>query len=302
MKLSEDQFRRAVNFIESRARPLEKSLYAYHFAGGAVEEVLDELAKFQNGDGGFGRGLETDLRLDDSSVIATTIAFQRFREVHAPADHPIVIKACRYLASTYDADHVKWHIIPTNVDDAPHAPWWVHDGDLEKSMSNPRAEIAGYLNDYPQHFPAEMRDVVTQSVVEHLFSQPDEMEMHDLLCYLRLYETPNLPSNIRASLLEKLKRVVNSAVERDPEQWKSYGLQPLNVITSPESPFAADFATAIQQNLDFVIENQGADGGWAPSWSWGDQWQDAWEQAKREVTGVLTLENLRKLRAFGRIE
>src|SRR5690606_40417500 len=103
-------------------------------------------------------------------------------------------------------------------------------------------------------------------------------------------------------LLDELKRVVNATVERDPEQWKGYGLQPLAVITSPESPFAPDFADALQHNLDFVIQNQGEDGGWGPNWSWGNQWEEAWEQAKRDVSGVITLDNLLKLRSFGRIE
>lgn len=300
MKLSKDRFHRAVDFIQTSARPLEQALYRYHFADGTADDVLRELEKFQNEDGGFGHGLEPDLRLKDSSVIATTIAFQRFREVNAPGDHPVVVKACGYLASNYDAARVNWRIIPANVDDAPHAPWWTPGGDLEKSMSNPRAEIAGYLNEYPQHFPAEMRETVTQSVVDFLFSQPDAMEMHDLLCYLRFYQTPALASDTR--LLDKLKRVVNATVERDPEQWRNYGLQPLAVITSPESPFAADFTDAIQHNLDFIIQNQGEDGGWGPNWSWGNQWEEAWEQAKREVSGVITLDNLLKLRSFGRIE
>jgi hypothetical protein len=302
MKLSEDRFRQAVDFMKSRARPLEKALYACYFEGVAAAGVLDELAKFQNGDGGFGHGLEPDIRLDDSSVIATTIAFQRFRELKAPADHPMIAKACRYLLSTYDAQHLNWPIIPSNIDDAPHAPWWVHGGDLEKSMSNPRAEISGYLHDYPQHFPKEMREVVTESVVNYLLSQPDQMEMHDLLCYIRLWETQNPPEITKTMVLEKLSRIVDNAVERNPEEWKNYGLPPLAVIATPESPFAGAFADEIPRNLDFIIESQSEGGTWGPNWSWGDQWADVWEQAKRDWTGYLTLENLRKLRAFGRIE
>jgi hypothetical protein len=147
-----------------------------------------------------------------------------------------------------------------------------------------------------------MRETVTQSVVDYLLSQPDQMEMHDLLCYMRFFETPNLAPNLQSKLMEKLKRIVNTIVERDPERWKNYGLQPLAVITSPDSPFVADFANAIEQNLDFIIQSQGEDGGWTPNWSWGDQWQVEWEQSKREVSGVITLDNLRKLREFGRIE
>lgn len=295
------QYDGAVNYLQTKARSLEKALYAYHFTGGAAADVLAALAAFQNEDGGFGHGLEPDIRLADSSVIATTIAFQRFRELNTPSDDPLVTKACRYLLDTYDAQRLNWPIIPPNIDDAPHAPWWVHKGDLENSLSNPRAEIAGYLNQYPEHFPQEMSQQVTQSVVDYLLSQPDKLEMHDLLCYLRLWETPQLPDDTKTVLLEKLRRVVNNTVERNPEGWRQYGLPPLAVISTPDSPFAESFKDVIPQNLDFLLESQNEDGTWGPNWSWGDQWPEAWEQAKRDWTGVITLDNLRKLRIFGRL-
>lgn len=302
MKLSDNQLNGAVEFMKSGARPLEKALFAYHFTGGASEAVLTELEKFQNDDGGFGHGLEPDLQLRDSSVIATTIAFQHFREVNAPSSHPMVARACQYLVSTYDAQHLNWQVTPANVDDAPHAPWWLYDGDLQKRPINPRAEIAGYLHDYPEHFPENMRQQVTESVLETLFSHPDTMEMHDLLCYVRLSETRNLPQPTRAAIVEKLKIIVETIVVRDPEQWKSYGLPPLGVIASPDSPFAPSFESEIEQNLNFIIQSQSASGSWEPSWNWGDQWVDAWEGAKREWSGVITLGNLRQLQAFGRTE
>jgi hypothetical protein len=299
--LSRSLYDKAVHFLNHDARPLERALYAYHFAGSPASDVLNAVATFQNADGGFGHALEPDMRLNDSSVIATTVAFQHFRELNLSADNPILANACRYLLNIYDSSHVNWPIIPPNVDDAPHAPWWVHSGDLENSKSNPRAEIAGYLNEYPQHFPDEMRETVTRSVVDYLLDQPDQLEMHDLMCYIRLSETPNLSDNTRQTLLEKLKCVVANTVEHDPEKWKNYGLPPLSVIASPDSPFADLFTDSIHQNLDFIIDRQNEDGTWKPNWSWGDQWPDAWEQTKHDWMGVITLDNLRKLRAFGRL-
>jgi hypothetical protein len=298
-RLTKSNYDKAVSYLKHQARPLERALYEHHFAGAAADNALKELERFQNRDGGFGHGLEPDIRLGDSSVIATTIAIQRFRELHAPADHPMIAKACRYLLETYDAERMNWPIIPPHIDDAPHAPWWVHSGDLEKSMINPRAEIAGYVNDYAQLFPDDMRRSVTESVVAYLNSQPDKMEMHDLLCYTRLWESPRLPADTKTAVLDKLRRIVEQTVERDPAQWRNYGLPPLAVITSPESPFADIFAEAIPHNLDFIVESQREDGAWRPNWSWGDQWPDAWAQAEREWAGVLTLDHLRKLRAFG---
>jgi hypothetical protein len=300
-RLTKAAYDKAVAYIQQEGRPLERARFAYHFGGGSTADVLAAVRAFQNADGGFGHGLEPDIRLADSSVISTTIAFQRFRELGVPADDAVVAKACRYLVETYYAGRVNWPIIPPNIDDAPHAPWWTVGSDLEKSMANPRAEIAGYLNQYPEHFPAAMREQVTESVTGYLLDQPDTLEMHDLLCYIRLWETENLPPDARSKLLDKLKRVVENTVERSPDGWKSYGLQPLAVASSPESPFAASFRDAIEQNLDFIIDAQGEQGAWMPNWSWS-QWLDVWAQAKRDWSGYMTLDNLRTLRAFGRID
>ena len=88
--------------------------------------------------------------------------------------------------------------------------------------------------------------------------------------------------------------------ETDPAQWSSYGLLPLQVAPTPTARYFPDFEAAIAANLDRLLERQGEDGSWEPTWSWG-RFDDVWEQARVEWKAVLTLENLRILRAYGRI-
>ncbi len=299
--LSPSEFQQSVSFLRKEARPLESVFFAYYFEDGPAESVLKELARFQNTDGGFGHGLEPDVRLADSSVIATTIAFQHLRELRVPAEHPLVVNGCRYLRETYDTARLNWPIIPPTIDDAPHAPWWIHNGELMNRQINPRVEILGYIYDYAVHFPEAMRHSLTASVMDHVQNHPDEMEMHDLLCCLRLYETESLPEAVKTSLLQKLTLLVAHNVARSQEQWRAYGLPPLAVIKSPQSPFASLFVEEIPQNLDFLIEARGAEGAWRPNWSWGDLWPEAWQQAERDWSGVITLDNLRTLHSFGRV-
>lgn len=299
---SEAQDKIATFLTGQQVRPLERQLYLYHFGGGSVANVLVELARFQNADGGFGHGLEPDLRLAGSSVIATTIAFQHLREIHAPIDHPVLVNGCRYLCDTYDVDGVNWPIIPPDVDESPHAPWWVYGGDLSRSLSNPRAEILGYLYEYPDHFPAAMRQSATDSIIDFLLAHPDTMEMHDFLCAVRLYETALLPDKLKTELFEKLKCVAEKVVARDPASWTEYGLPPLSIINMPDSAFAPLFRRELEANLDYLIDQCVEAGYWNPNWSWGGMWPDAWAQAEREWRGVLTLKNLCILRAFGRLE
>jgi Prenyltransferase and squalene oxidase repeat len=260
-----------------------------------MSPVIAALARQQNPDGGF-YGMEPDIRLTGSSVIATTIAFQHLRTIGAPAYHPVVKEACRYLRETYDPAQNKWPIIPPTIDNAPHAPWWTLDGELWHSPGNPRAEIAGYLHDYPANFPAEMRT----AVVETLLASGDEMEMHDLLCSVRFFETRTLPGGIKTRISDKLSALVARAVERDPAKWGDYGLAPLAIAGAPESPFARLFEVEIPANLDFLIAQQTTDGSWRPNWSWAERHPEGWRAAEHDWRSVLTLANLRTLQAFGR--
>lgn len=288
---------KAVDYVKQHARPLEKALYTYYFESGTTEDVLHALSALQNDDGGFGHGLEADIRLSDSSVIATTVAFQKFRELHVPSSHPIVQKAIRYLLNTYDATHKVWRNIPPHIDDAPHAPWWDYDPTPEKYLVNPRAEILGYIYDYADSFPAPLRDDLSQAVMTHIQSHTD-VEMHDLLCYIRLLETATLPTTIYDDLLNFLTPVVEQAVNRNPIAWGEYGLTPLSVVTSPQSPFYASFADIIPQNLDHITHYQADEGYWSPSWSWEFASASGWHDAERDWRGVITLGNLLLDRLF----
>jgi hypothetical protein len=75
----------------------------------------------------------------------------------------------------------------------------------------------------------------------------------------------------------------------------------MGVVRSPDSPFAAMLAREVQQWLDFGIGRQQTDGSWHPTWSWGNDHPQAWAEAKLAWQGILTLEMLLILRAFGRI-
>lgn len=89
-RLSRDAKARAKALIERHARPLEQRIYVYEFVQGPKDAIFEALKAFQNPDGGFGNALEPDLRLPDSSVLATTVGMQVLREFEAPADHPLV--------------------------------------------------------------------------------------------------------------------------------------------------------------------------------------------------------------------
>ena len=73
-QLSSTARQRAVNFIFATGNDLQVARYNLHLAEGHPDQVTKALKHFQNKDGGFGHGLEADLRTENSSVVATTVA------------------------------------------------------------------------------------------------------------------------------------------------------------------------------------------------------------------------------------
>ncbi|MEJ2247094.1 MAG: hypothetical protein P8Y80_13610 [Acidobacteriota bacterium] len=303
MKLNRNAFDLALNFVEAMGRPLEAARIKYHFQDGPVENVVASLQSFQNEDGGFGNAIEPDLRAPESSALGTSIAFQIMRECDGNGFGNIPAKAVEYLLSIFDKSKGMWRIISQSADSSPHAPWWNQKGreDVFDSFSlNPTAEILGYLYDNLDQTPTDVLSQVTDRVVSHL-SGIERIEMHELLCCLRLLHTRALPEDIRDRIRKRLKDLTAGTITCDPTQWKGYNLRPLQVVDRPESPFMAGLEEAVAGNLDYEIESQNDDGSWTPTWTWVDAFPDIWKVACREWSGIITLEKLLILKRFDRI-
>ena len=55
------QLKNIEKHILSNARTIEKVKWNYLFNNGSKEDIVSELVKYQNDDGGFGKGLEADI-------------------------------------------------------------------------------------------------------------------------------------------------------------------------------------------------------------------------------------------------
>jgi len=306
--LSQAAFERARDSIKTQARPLDRALFEYRFEQASAENVLAELAHFQNEDGGFGHALEPDMRTPASSALATGIGLRLLKELGCPADHPMVRRAVEFLLATFDASSKVWCVVPTNTNEFPHAPWW-HDEDasLARTFDGfriiPRAEIVGLLYHYATLVPTEWLNAVTESTVAYI----ETVEKlgtgggDDIVYALSLAETEELPEHLISRLVKRIRAVTPSVVSRDPQQWSSYCIAPLKLATSPRSIVADLLGEALQAHLDYQIEHQTSKGTWEPTWNWGKFYPEAWEQAKQEWRGSLTLDTLTTLRAFDRI-
>lgn len=287
-----EQLQKAETFLQTKARPLEKALYAFEFENGDAEQVLDALKTYQNEDGGFGNGLEPDFRCKASSALATTIGLQHLIRIGADDSEPMVQRAILYLVHSFDEEKMGWEIVPKEVESAPRAIWWNYGGDWP--WGNPSAEITGLLHHYKGLVPADLLEKLTAHTVTYV-QQLDTNDHHELQCLVRLME--HFPTNEAAKINDKVRDIARNSVTTDPEKWHGYCLLPHQVVSTPESFLYEEFKDVIPSNIQHLLNTQAEDGSWKPTWAWG-QFDEDWEKAKREWSGVLTLENLKILHAY----
>lgn len=299
--LSREGFASARHYLLTEARPLEAATFRHEFEGGSDRDVLAELAAFQNRDGGFGGAMEPDFRLPASSPLATSLALQRLSALPPSAPRSEMAEAAMgYLMARYDPDRPGWVAVPAEIVEYPRAPWWDpgEEQGAAQSWPNPTAELTGYLYEFPLTPGDKLCQPLTERALSWLDDLTEPVEMHDLLCFLRL--AVRLPEPLQAELYRRLDPRVPEVVAVDPAAWASYSLQPVQVAPSPQSRYYPSLRPAVEANLDHLIGSQGQDGAWEPSWTWG-RYEEVWQTARREWKGILTLDNLRLLQAYGRL-
>ncbi len=307
-KLSTDGFKRAVAFLKTQARPLERALFAFHFEDGDEAAVIEQLASFRNPDGGFGHALEPDVFTPSSSALATGIALRHITEMDCPEGDDLVPGAIDYLLGTLDRTHLLWRPVPEDVNDAPHAPWWHdEDGSLARTFDNfriiPRVLILGSLQAYAALMPQALLDELMDHAVQVIAELPvlGSGGGSDLEYVAYLAEAPGLPQATRELLRERVIAAVPEVVVSDPALWSDYCLTPLRAAPRPTSLGADGIRQATEAHLDWTLDHQASDGAWGPTWSWGDSYPEIWAQAKTAWRGILTLDALLSLRAFKRL-
>src|SRR3954453_4178470 len=88
---------RGRDFIIKEGRILEQRLAETVFDGAPATPVVDALRAYQNGDGGFGHGLEPDKLCPDSQPLDVEVALRTFTLARTTAAD-LVQRACEYLA------------------------------------------------------------------------------------------------------------------------------------------------------------------------------------------------------------
>jgi len=299
---------RAQAWLRRYGRPLEAALWDFHFDAGSKEEVIRCLSAFQNGDGGFGHGLEPDFWLPQSSPMASWMAGRILLDIDADPQEPIVQRLIHYLLTTEQVRPGMWPSVLPENNAYPHAPWWHWSPEAQDGwMYNPSVELAAMLIHWSgsQGSAAELGWASLRPAVGYLM-QADHIDWHGLKNYwqsLRLLQP--FQDRFRAEVgyawavvEQKVKKLILAVVDRDVPSWeRDYKPLPLDFVQGPACPLCPDLKQLVEDNLRFFLQSRTDWGIWDILWEWG-QYPQEFAVARRYWQGILAVERYKILRAF----
>ncbi|MHA2358695.1 MAG: hypothetical protein ACXAB5_00335 [Candidatus Thorarchaeota archaeon] len=290
VKLSKEAFALAREFIHKNARPLDRALFTYLFEEGPRKAVVQELSKFQNSDGGFGNALEPDFRLKSSSPMATSVGLQYCKVIEASTDEEIVAQSIQYLLSSYDYEHGYWPNTSLEVNNEPHAPWWHIEAvkpPTEESWANPSAELAGYIHRYKSLVPNDFIVNLNRRIQTNVESSEYIDGLYKVMCWERAYR--EFPEPLQSMAAEKIRKTFEKIA---PLKQDDLGEIRILWLAPDSDAILLSYPGNVYNLMHREIERQSDDGGWSPSWKWG-QYEDIWPIAEKEWAGKITLDCLR---------
>ncbi|GMQ61836.1 prenyltransferase/squalene oxidase repeat-containing protein [Vallitalea maricola] len=303
-QLTKELFEKCKKYILEKGRPLEQHLFINYFVKPCELDIINDLKKYQNTDGGFGNGIESDFTLPYSSPMATSIGLRYLSRYDNQNEAILMIKkAIAYLENTYVPERKGWFAVPREVNDFPHAPWWNYDEEkgmtiIDKYWGNPSAELIGYLYKYREYVANLDVDNILEYAINNINSREVFESQHEIYCYIDLYHT--LPKKLADRLEGTLEKAIRQLANTHVDEWEDYVPKPLDFIDNPNKTYGID-EESINTNLDYYIDNIKKNNIIIPTWAWND-YEEQWKIAKVEWTALITLNGLCILDKFNRIE
>jgi len=255
----------AVSFMAGHARTLDRRRLELVLGSGDSGAVLAALDAYRNPDGGYGWGLEPDLRAPESQPGGALHAFEALRDV-APATSPRAVELCDWLASVSLRDGGLAFALPV-ADDAATAPFWAEADPAVSSL-----QITSYVAAAAQQVAAcdpavaghEWLERATRyclDTIAALGAAPHAIVLNAAIGLLdAVYDTqPEAPA-----LLQRLGAFIPAdgrlAVAGGAE---SESLGALDLAPFPDRPARALVdADLIERELEHLVAEQQDDGGW----------------------------------------
>lgn len=287
---------RAAAFMTAHARLLDRRRFDLLFSAGDPEPVLSSLEAYRNPDGGYGWGLEPDLRSPTSQPASALHAFEVFADV-GPTTSDRARELCDWLASVTLADGGLPFALPM-PDPAGCAPFWAQ-ADASVSSLQITGVVAAMAHRVAAHDPAVAEhpwlaraNGFCLAAIDAMSESPHAIELAFAVQFLdAVHDTePDAPA-----LLDRLRRYVPTTgrVHVDGGADEEY-MRPLDFAPRPDRPARTLLdPQAVADDLQRLAAEQQPDGGWTVDF---DSYSPA---AALEWRGYRTVEAITRLRENG---
>jgi hypothetical protein len=288
-------------FMTTHARVLDRRRFSVLLGDGDPEQVLAALDAYRNADGGYGLGLEPDLRSPESQPGGALHAFEALLDV-APLTSPRAVELCDWSESVTLPDGGLPFAFPVS-DPTGCAPFFV-EADPTTSSLLITAAVTAMAQRLSRHDRAVAGHPWLDRATRHCLDAIDAMggggpSPHALEVRFALDVLDALVDD-RPELDAAIKRV-GAVIPAGGSMHVRGGLademmRPLDFAPAPDRPARALFAPEIvAADLDRLASLQDEDGGWRIDFA------TASPAAALEWRGYATVEAVRVLRRNGRL-
>jgi len=253
----------ALSFVTGSARLLDRRRLDLLLGTGTPEAVLAALDGYANDDGGFGWGLEPDLRGPESQPAGAMHALEALNEA-AAVDSPRVPALLDWLQRQTLPDGGLPFALPVR-DPTATAPFWA-GADPGRSALQTTSQVAAQAHRLARHRPDVAGSPWLRAATEYCVSAIGRLDgappAHELLFAVRFADAVGGP--VGDELLERLGRYL-PADGTVPVAGGSAGeaLRPLNFSPEPDDASRRLLAAGvIEADLARVAAEQQDDGGW----------------------------------------
>jgi hypothetical protein len=256
---------RAASFLAGNGRLLDRRRFELHMGSTGPEAVLAAVDAYRNDDGGYGWGLEPDLRAPESQPGGALHAFEVFEEL-APVTTPRAAELCDWLGSVTLPDGGLPFALSI-TDASACAPFWA-DADPSVSTLQSTAFVTSTALRVARHDPAVAAHPwlarASRYCLEAIGGLDTAPHAIALSFAVRFLDAAHDQYREAPRLLERLARFIPET-GRVPVEGGSEGetMRALDFAPVAGSPARTLFrAEVIDAELDELATRQQDDGGW----------------------------------------
>lgn len=239
---------KARDYVYQQGRLYESALFGYLFEGRSIEKVHDALRAYRNPDGGWGHGMEMDLRTPDSNPAALEYALGFVNNWNLPAGD-LFEGASAWVVSQANPDGTLRN--PGSLFDYPIAPWWVE----MKGQTAP-SSIVGNLNKLGLA-TKELLQLGETYAQNYLKLENIAANEWFFMAYhgYHYYMYTSSEAQFHDAVIENMRVCADTMPDN-----QLYSV--LSFASTPDTPFAKALPELVTRALDYAQAHQQAEGHW----------------------------------------